>query len=227
MGEQLYRLHQLAPNPDYQLAGIFLSHAHIGHYTGLMFFGREAQGAKAIPVYSMPKMQAFLKNNGPWNQLVNLKNIQLYELTHQNPAKVSANIEITPILVPHRDEYSETAGFYIKTSNKRLLFIPDIDKWQKWSHDIRQWVKKVDYAFLDATFYANEELPNRDMSEVPHPFVVESMAILKDLNQNDKAKVHFIHFNHTNPLLNVKSNAFSVVQKAGFNIAVEGMRIKL
>ncbi|MFM7810142.1 MAG: esterase-like activity of phytase family protein, partial [Planctomycetota bacterium] len=57
------------------LDGIFLTHAHIGHYTGLMFLGHESMGAKGVPVWAMPRMGAFLRANGPWDQLVRLGNI--------------------------------------------------------------------------------------------------------------------------------------------------------
>jgi pyrroloquinoline quinone biosynthesis protein B len=51
------------------LSGIFLTHAHIGHYTGLMYFGREASNARAIPVYAMSRMYDYLKSK--WNPGVN------------------------------------------------------------------------------------------------------------------------------------------------------------
>ena len=70
-----------------------------------------------------------------------------------------------PFLVPHRDEFSETVGFEIKGENKTAVFIPDIDKWSKWNSDLKELIKRVDYAFLDATFYKNGEIPSRDMSE--------------------------------------------------------------
>ena len=43
------------------LSGVFLTHAHIGHYTGLMNFGNEAMGTKELPVFCMPKMKSFFK----------------------------------------------------------------------------------------------------------------------------------------------------------------------
>ena len=55
-------------------AGIFLTHAHIGHYTGLMFLGRESVNAAAVPVYVTDRMGAFLRTNGPWSQLVAVPN---------------------------------------------------------------------------------------------------------------------------------------------------------
>lgn len=207
----------------YSLEGIFLTHAHIGHYTGLMHLGREVMGASEVPVYAMPRMTDFLKNNGPWSQLVNLQNIGLKELANAQPVELEETVKIIPIQVPHRDEFSETVGYHVKGPLRQFLFIPDIDKWEKWDQDIAAWLSKVDYAFLDATFFENKEVPGRDMSEIPHPFVVETMAQLKDLPQGERAKVYFIHFNHTNPLLQEGSEAREMVRKNGFNYAEEGM----
>ena len=92
----------------------------------------------------------------------------------------------------------------------------------EWQLDITEEIAKVDYAFLDATFYDGNELPGRDMSQIPHPFVVESMDLLKGLSVEQKTKVHFIHFNHTNPLLNEKSKEYKATLESGFQIAEEG-----
>ena len=78
---------------------------------------------------------------------------------------------------------------------------------------------------MDATFYKNGEL-KRDMSEISHPFVKESMELFSNLSENDKQKVHFIHFNHTNPLLQKGSAAKKEVFKKGFNLAKEGQIIR-
>jgi len=223
--QQLYQVYRQFG--DYRLAGIFLTHAHMGHYTGLMHLGREAQGADSIPVYAMPRMLQFLKNNGPWSQLVTLKNIQLRALQDQQSVQLAGAVKVIPFLVPHRDEFSETVGFQIISAHKKLLFIPDIDKWQRWKTDVRQKIKQVDYALLDATFFAAGEIKNRDMSEIPHPFVAESMAFFSGLSLADKNKVIFIHFNHTNPLLIDGSDAQKAVQTAGYHFAREGMRIGL
>tara|TARA_R110000737_G_C14581351_1_gene485737 strand:- start:545 stop:1507 length:963 start_codon:yes stop_codon:yes gene_type:complete len=207
--------------------GILITHAHIGHYTGLMFLGREAKGAKNVPVYAMPKMTEFLSTNGPWDQLVKLENIELHELGISKETVLTSNVKVMPIQVPHRDEYSETVGFVISGKQKSALFIPDIDKWEKWDQDIVSWIAKVDYAFLDATFFDANEINNRDISEIPHPFVIESMELFKDLSKEEKAKVHFIHFNHTNPLWDKESEEHKRVLGSGFNVAKYGMKINL
>jgi pyrroloquinoline quinone biosynthesis protein B len=223
---QLFALDAEAPNEQYQLAGIFLTHAHIGHYAGLMFLGHEVMGASSVPVYAMPRMGQFLADNGPWSQLVEFKNI-IIKPQINNQSQTFGQVKVTPFLVPHRDEYSETVGYRIDGPDKSAVFIPDIDKWSDWKTDLAELVKTVDYALIDATFFADGELPGRDMSVIRHPFVSESMAVLKPLSREQRSKVWFIHMNHTNPLLNPESAESQLVQSNGFNIARKGKRLDL
>src|SRR6056297_3947533 len=174
------RKHSTFKNTDMP-DGIFLTQAHIGHYTGLMYLGKEATNANEVPVYAMPKMEHFLGNNGPWSQLVSNQNIILNPLQNREETQLTPNLKVVPFTVPHRDEYSETVGYRIKGPNKSALFIPDIDKWEKWDAEIISEIKNVDYAFLDATFYDGAEINIRDLSEIPHPFVIESMTFFENL----------------------------------------------
>ena len=199
--------------------GILLSHAHIGHYSGLMYLGKEAKNADKIPVYAMPKMKLFLENNGPWSQLVNLKNIQLMEIFDKKEFSLSNQIKIIPYQVPHRDEFSETIGFKIIGPNKSALFIPDIDKWEKWDTDIIEMIKNVDYAFIDGTFWDPAELNNRSMAEIPHPLIKESMLKFTNLPSIEKDKIWFIHLNHTNPVLIPSSKEYQELRNKGFHLA--------
>ena len=207
--------------------GIFLTHAHMGHYAGLMFLGREAMNSKAVPVYAMPKMKSFLENNGPWSQLVTLNNIQINPLSEGKWEKISPSLRVKPILVPHRDEFSETVGFIIEGPHKKLLFIPDIDKWEKWRTDIVSLVKEVDHALIDGTFFSAAEVGNRNIAEIPHPLVEESMKLFDSMPAKEKEKIMFIHFNHTNPLLNEESKEARLVKSKGFRIAKINLRIDL
>ena len=223
IGEQMKMLSKYETKSDKELVdGIFLTHAHIGHYTGLMYLGKEAMDAKNTPLYVMPKMESFLTENGPWDLLIKRKNVVLNRMEPESPVSLSKSIEVTPILVPHRDEYSETVGYLIKGPNKSALFIPDIDKWEKWEKDIVDEIQKVDYAFLDAAFYSGEEIDNRDIKEIPHPFVIESFEKFEALSEKEKNKIIFIHFNHSNPLLNPNSIESQLVLEKGFNIGKIG-----
>ena len=205
--------------------GIFLTHAHIGHYTGLMYLGREALGSKNVNVYALPEMIHFLETNGPWSQLIELNNIKPIHHSKNTSIDLSKNLSIEAFQVPHRDEFSTTAGFKINTKDKKYLFIPDINKWSKWTTDIVSEVQKVDYAFLDATFFEDGELPNRAMSEIPHPFVSETMTLFEKEKNNIKQKIYFIHFNHTNPLL-FDQNKKLMVETKGFNVSEQGKSYK-
>lgn len=209
------------------LKGVFLTHAHIGHYTGLMYFGREALNSKLINVYAMPRMKKFLEQNGPWSQLVSLENISINEINSNSKISVDPNVTIQPIEVPHRAEFSETVGYKIYGPNKTALFIPDIDKWYLWEKSIIDEIKQVDYALIDATFYDSKEVNYRDLSEIPHPFVVESMELFDSTSDEEKKKIFFIHLNHTNPLLDKESDQYKFVKDKGYNVAEEGMKLKL
>ena len=238
--EKKYILFEASPDIPYQLnylekeifnefllpESIFITHAHIGHYTGLMYFGREALGAKNLIIKVLPKMSNFLKTNGPWSQLVDINNIKIQKLSFGSKTNELRNITVTPIQVPHRDEYSETAGFIIEGRNKKALFIPDIDKWEKWDKNLKQLVYEFDYLLLDATFYDSKEI-NRDISEIPHPLVTETINLLDDLSPEHKNKVYFIHMNHTNLMLDPSSELTKLVVNKGFNITRLGLKLSL
>ena len=205
------------------VSGVFLTHAHIGHYTGLMYFGKEAISTKNLPVFCMPKMKSFIKNNAPWSQLVDIKNITLKSLQDSSEVILNSKIKVIPFLVPHRNEYSETVGYKLIINKTTIIFIPDIDKWEDWNKNVIEIIKDVDYAFLDATFYDDTEL-KRDMKKIPHPFVKETMKLFHDFS--NKEKIHFIHFNHTNPLIFKESTEKNELIQSGFNIAEEGQIIR-
>ena len=175
----------------------------------------------------MPRMAVFLKKNGPWSQLISLENIKLFPMAHNESVNFTSEIIITPLIVPHRDEFSETVGYRIQGPNKTVLFIPDIDKWSKWSENLKAILKTVDYAFLDATFFDQEEINYRPLEEIPHPLVKETIAYLYPVSQELKNKVYFIHMNHTNPLLDPKSKATQWVLSQGFHVARKGQQFKL
>jgi pyrroloquinoline quinone biosynthesis protein B len=228
---QLHRLDVAAPvatTPG--LAGIFLTHAHVGHYAGLLHLGREAMGARGVPVFAMPRMMGFLRDNGPWELLVRLENIVLRPLEAGVAVRLNERLTVTPVVVPHRDEYSETVGFRIAGPNRSLLWLPDIDKWERWDAAgtrLEEAIASVDVAYLDGTFFADGEVPGRAMAEIPHPFVRETLARLAPLPAAERAKVRFVHLNRTNPLLFGDAAALAEVSAAGAGVAAEGERLPL
>jgi pyrroloquinoline quinone biosynthesis protein B len=211
------------------LDGVFLTHAHIGHYTGLMFFGHEAMGTKELPVFALPRMQRFLTDHGPWSQLVKYRNIALHDLTPDS-ATISGCLRITPLLVPHRGEFSEVCAFRIEGPQRAMLYIPDIDRWEDWDAwgvRIEDEIARVDVAYLDGTFHSGGELPGRDMSKVPHPTISASMARFAALPLAERRKISFTHLNWSNPARHANSAVRQQIMQAGFGVAEEGAVLEL
>ncbi len=202
--------------------GIFLTHAHIGHYTGLMFLGRESYGAKQVPVFGTERMRDFLTNNGPWSQLVSLGNIELRPIAPPDTVKLAADLSVQAIPVVHRDEFSDTVAFIVRGPERALLYLPDIDKWSRWDTRIEEVLAKVDFALLDGTFFDGDEVPARAMSEIPHPFIRESLDRFGPLSLDERRKVVFTHMNHSNPAHESGGEAAVEIEKAGMSVAYRG-----
>jgi len=215
---QLNRLQTTAPGAP--LRGIFLTHAHIGHYTGLIHLGREVMNSDGLPVYATERTCGFLTANAPWSQLVALGNIVLHPVEPGTPVELTPALHVTPIMVPHRAEFSDTAGYIVEGPEHALFYCPDIDGWAQWDEDIAIAVASVDVALLDGTFYSAAELPGRNRAEIPHPLVTESCARLAAQAE----RVVFVHMNHSNPLLHPSSAERRLVEDAGFTVGATGMR---
>jgi pyrroloquinoline quinone biosynthesis protein B len=221
--EQLNILKELSPTPPKNiLSGTFITHGHIGHYTGLVDLSYEVMNVKNLDVFVMPMMLKFLEANAPWNQLVKQNNIKLNSLKNKISINLNDRIRITPFLVPHRGELTETVGYSITGPNKASVFIPDIDKWDTNTLKI---INTSDIALLDGTFYEVSEIPGRDMDKIPHPNIVESLKLFGPLSK--KNKILFIHINHTNPVLKPDSEEHRKVILSGFQIAREKQIIEL
>jgi len=224
---QLQALAEAAPSaPTDVPTGILLTHAHIGHYTGLVHLGREAMGADAVPVHVMPRLASFLEANGPWSQLVALRNVALRPLDPATPTELAPELTVEALEVPHRDEFSETVAFVVRGPRRSVLWLPDIDKWERWERPIEEVVASVDVAYVDGTFFADGEIA-RPMAEIPHPFIAETLERMAPLPDDERAKVRFVHLNHTNPALDPASAAAQRVRGAGFRLAVRGEMVPL
>ena len=219
-GSQWNRLNEHSSS-EWGVSGIFLTHAHIGHYVGLVNLGKEVLCTSKVDVYAMPKMESFLRDNHPWSGLIKDQNIIIRPLAHQVAVSLSDQISITPLLVPHRDEYSETVGFRIATPHKQVLYISDIDHWNIDSFSIEQELEDCDLAWLDGTFYSAQELPHRIRSDIPHPTVLHTMDRFKHLSEQTRSKIHFTHLNHSNPLCNPDAPEHVLVRAHGYQIAQE------
>jgi pyrroloquinoline quinone biosynthesis protein B len=202
--------------------GVFLTHAHMGHYAGLLALGREAYGSAPQTVRASAAMGAFLRANAPWSLLVDARHVELAELVPGQPVELAPDLTVTPLAVSHRQELSDTLAFVLRGPNRALLYLPDIDAWERMDPPIEARLAAVDVALVDATFFDGGELPGRDLAAIPHPFVVHSLARFAPLPAEERAKVRFTHLNHSNPAADPASAAAARVRAAGMAVAREG-----
>lgn len=228
MREQLRLLNRDFPGLGL-MSSILLTHAHIGHYTGLMFLGKEALSTSNLPVYAGEEMGELLATHVPWKPLVDLNNIAIRHLYPNKSFILDGQAKVLPFEVPHRNEFSKTFGMMISGKQKQLLYIPDIDSWDLWKTDLRKMVAQADYCLLDGTFFSENEMVQigRDFKQIPHPLMTTTMELLKDVESNHQTKVYFTHMNHTNPAMDPNSKATAEIRKKGFYIATEGMTFAL
>ncbi|MBI5877825.1 MAG: MBL fold metallo-hydrolase [Chloroflexi bacterium] len=220
------QLDALAAHPDMParsdrnpVDALILTHAHIGHYTGLVQFGKEVLATHGLPVYCTVAMSDFLIHNGPWAQLVRDGHITLRVFDEQAELFLTDNLTVRPFRVPHRQEWSDTLGIEIEGPSQKLIYITDIDRWSDWVRDVHEAVSGCDIALLDGTFFSGDELPGRDMSTVPHPLISETMERLADLTAS--RHIAFTHLNHTNPVQDADSAQRHDLEALGFHVVDE------
>ena len=204
--------------------GILLTHAHIGHYLGLAQLGSEVTSTTNLPVYVSLRMAEFLRTNGPWNQLIEREQIEIRVIEPGKVFQPMEGLSVLPIAVPHRDEYSDTMAFKFLGEKGHVLFVPDVDSWVRHPELLPLLLEDTKLAYLDATFYDGRELPDRDLSEIPHPLMVDTMIRLKQWAEDNPHRLQFIHLNHTNPALHDHKIQKDVMGQ-GFCIAERGDRV--
>ena len=232
---QVGLLHGIAgatDRPRRPVDGILLTHAHIGHYAGLIQLGREVASTKATPVWATPRFCEYLRTNGPWSQLVELDQIALHEIAPGTTDGAIAPTSFEPLpglrvdafTVPHRDEFSDTVAYKLHGPSKTVLFCPDVDRWDAHEGLLEKLLEDVDVAYVDATFYDGRELPGRNILEVPHPPMIRTMELLEAMGRKTPGRVRFIHLNHTNPALN-DLDLQDEIRGRGFPVAEVGERV--
>lgn len=233
LGEQLEVVHRLrsrpAGVPDRRpVDGVLLTHAHAGHYLGLALFGFEAIDSHDLPVFASPRMAAFLRGNGPWSLLVARRNVVLHEIAAGAPLALAPGLSVTPIVVPHRDELSDTLGFVVRGPRRTLLYVPDTDSWAAWATPLPEVLRRerVDVALLDGTFHDAGELPDRDVSRIGHPLMTATVELLR-APVRDGLEVFFTHLNHSNPALDPAGPERRSLAAAGFHVLEEGQTLEL
>lgn len=201
---------------------VLLTHAHSGHYLGLWQLDRSVLAARGTRVLAPPRMARFLAAQEPWAGMQREGFIALEPLPFDEPLDLAPGVRITALEVPHRAEWgTDTAGLLIAGPTRRAFYLPDIDSWQDWQHDIRDVVAGVDVAILDGCFWEPFPIPG-----VPHPPVRDSLELLQPL-AGAAREIVFTHLNHSNPLADPASAEAREVTRRGFAVAREGQTFTL
>lgn len=209
LGPHPHRPHRLR-EPD----GVFLTHAHLGHIGGLPQLGPEAMAVTALPVYAAPQLVTLLREARLWRPAT--ANFIWHPRRPHIATTLAPDLRVTPLAVPHRDEWGAgTYAYLIEGPERSLLYLPDIDGWAQWPA-ARERVAATDIALVDATFYSPDELGGRP--PVAHPLVPDTLAYFGE----DASRLVLTHLNHTNPLLDEDSDARAAVAAAGASVAEEG-----
>ena len=207
--------------------GIFLTHAHIGHYTGLAVLGTEGLGIQDTPVYCTEAMAEFLSSNQPWQLMVEQGRIKPQPLGFDRWHRIDEHLEVQLWKVPHRDEFADTVGFVFRGAASALLYPPAINSWTHWNTALAEAVASVDVAMLDGTFWSMDELPGRDIEDIPHPLMTQTMDALQGVVDEEEARVILTHLNNSNPALDKGGSQRAEIKRRGFEVAREGMKIAL
>jgi pyrroloquinoline quinone biosynthesis protein B len=205
--------------------GLFLTHAHSGHYAGLLHLGKEAAEVWGLPLHVTTRMASFLRANAPWSALVEARMVSLRTMVPDQPIELTPDLAVIPFAVPHRAEYTDTVALEVRGPEGSLVYVTDTDSWAPWERQLRARCSRARYALLDATFFNASELPGRDLSVVPHPFVEENLDLLAELAKT--TRVYLTHLNHSNPLLDPGSPERERIHEAGLEVAEDGMTLSL
>lgn len=218
---QLRMLDEITGTAEKAIDGVFLTHAHIGHYTGLVHLGREAMAVDHVPVWCGDRLRQLITEHDPWRRLVEHGHVTVHP---DNAVTLTDTITVRAVPVPHRDEISDTVGYVISGPERSVLWLPDIDSWEAWDATgthLEDMLAMVDIAWIDATFWDDDEL-DRDMSLIPHPRARATLTRLGSSRPDLLNRVRFVHLNHTNPLLDLMSPQTHTAEATGARVAAQG-----
>ncbi|MFB6294766.1 MAG: MBL fold metallo-hydrolase [Candidatus Nanohaloarchaea archaeon] len=202
---------------DEFLDGIFLSHGHLGHISGLLYLGKESFNANMVDVHCSESVADFMHDSYPYRLLIDRNNIVVNE--HEDGDHVELmDLQVVPVEVVHRYVPTDMHAFRIESDDTTLFYMTDIDYW---TDDAIEEVENADIAVVDGCFWSKEEIDRYE--RVPHPPIKESLDVFADTDTD----IIFTHMNHTNPVLDPDSEERQQVEDAGFRVADEGMEIQL
>ncbi len=240
-------LHPSGTLRDSPIRAVVLTNGDVDHIAGLLTM-RERH---AFVLYAADRVQKVLRENSIFQVLqsdcVTRKTFQLgEELEICGPDGNSLGVAVTPFAVPGKvalyleDESSgenfgtqegDTIGLQIRDTSKGTTFyyIPGC---AQVDNTLKKRLQNAQLVLFDGTLFENDEMVKAGVGEktgarMGHTNLSGedgSLQVFKSLNVGRKI---YIHINNTNPILNENSAERKLVEKEGWEIAYDGMEIKL
>lgn len=210
------------PDVRYQITGeyldgVFISHGHLGHITGLLQFGEEGCNKTDLPLYVSDKTENYIRKNDPFRLLIDKGNVEIMNFNDEDEVDIRGGC-IEAFEAKHNRVNTDTLSFMIHGEEKTLFYIADIHEWTEKTLNLMQ---KADIAIVDGTFWNEEEIERYE--EVPHPVMKETMHLAEGWDTD----IYFTHLNHTNPALREDTDERQEIQERGFGVVEEGMEFEL
>ncbi|MBL4638252.1 MAG: pyrroloquinoline quinone biosynthesis protein PqqB [Proteobacteria bacterium] len=227
---------------DTAITAIVITDAQIDHVTGMLTL-REHN--KPWEVYTTEAVRQDLTTGFPvFNILGHFRGINHHEIaTDQSvftiPTAEGLEFTAVPLLSeappysPHRGNTvpGDNIGMHIKDtrSGKSLFYAPGLGVAEP---HVLEYMSNADCILIDGTVWTDDEMSHEGISdkrasEMGHLDQSSDGGILSILNSMDKPRKILIHINNTNPILNEESPQRATLNKAGIELAFDGMDIEL
>jgi pyrroloquinoline quinone biosynthesis protein B len=199
---------------------VALTHAHMGHYAGLVHLGNESGDAKGVSLLATGKMHTFLRSNQPWRMLYQRGNV-VPDTFGLGAIRIDERMTIDALAVPHRAEFTDTVAISVRIDDAPwFMYLPDIDAWADWP-GAEAAISEHALCLLDATFSDPDELPGRSIADIKHPLVTDTVERFSHLTGS--TQIVLGHINHSNSLADIESEIAVRTRAAGFAVAHDGL----
>jgi pyrroloquinoline quinone biosynthesis protein B len=230
-------LHPKAGPRHTPIGGVLLTNGDVDHVAGLLTL-RESQPFR---LFGTAEVLDALAANAVFD-VMSPRFVEREAVRLENPFQPFDDLSVTLFPVPGKvplwlergepvigEATETTVGVMIETSGGRLAYVPGC---ALVTDDVRERVRGADVLLFDGTVLADDDLmragvggkTGRRMGHVPMTGENGSLQALADLPIGRRI---FVHINNTNPVLIEGSGERHMIEKAGWQVAYDGMVVTL
>jgi pyrroloquinoline quinone biosynthesis protein B len=230
-------LHPRGPR-DSPIAGILLTNGDLDHCLGLLSL-RESH---PLVVYATePVRRGFVEGNVLYRTLERFPGQVTWHALKAGREETIAGLAVEPVTVPGKPpvhlerlappDPEDNVGVRIREPATGRV-VAYFSAAAVVTDGVRQAMEGADLVFFDGTFWSSDELPAlglgtkraEDMAHLPVGGPAGSLARLAGVRAGRRV---YIHVNNTNPILREDSAERADVAAAGWEVARDGMEVRL